>query len=402
MKAATMTPDSNNKAEQALRQYFNLTDQEKESYQKKLIEWGDHGIPPGQTDTWQPLTLEDFLKPRIPPKYILDGIFKETSLNIVYGAPGCMKSFLMQDLAFSVALGKPWLPVAPWQAGGSPIKTLQKAVAWIDFDMGEDLIHERFRAQINYHKITDNLPLKVFTFPTPALNANDPASIGLLSDRIEDAGLVIIDNLGTVSGGVDENTSGMIQVMSNLRWLAEYNKTCIIVIHHQRKGGASVGRAGDALRGHSSIEGAINIALHVDREPYDEKVTIKSTKTRTREVAPFTAQFTYDENKGELTSAAFYSIEPEDNLSNYAIAREINQALNNNPMNQSNLWQAVKEALPDVGKSRIIDKIRLMENKSELIVSPGPRGAKVYSLKHSDLTSLPELTRPYREGENQT
>ena len=28
------------------------------------------------------------------------------------------------------------------------------------------------------------------------------------------------------------------------------------------------------------------------------------------------------------------------------------------------------------------------------------RGAKVYSLKQSDLTSLPDLARPYREGES--
>ena len=55
----------------------------------------------------------------------------------------------------------------------------------------------------------------------------------------------IIDNLGTVSGGRDENSSEMVDVMANLRWAAQESGATIWIIHHARKGtGTTNGREG--------------------------------------------------------------------------------------------------------------------------------------------------------------
>ena len=338
-------------------------------------------LPPTPPDGWQALTISDFHAPREPIKYILDGIIKAKSLNILYGSPGDLKTMLLQDLCVCVPMGKPWLAIAPWQNGGRPIPTLQCPVVWLDQDMGKDLILERFAALTKQHKAPPDLPLKVYTFQDPPFDASNPASVSILAARIAGAGLVVIDNLGTVSGGIEENASGMRVVMANLRWLAETSGAAIVLIHHQRKSNGLNERAGDALRGHSSIEAALDFALHVNREPYSDQITVKSTKTRTREIAPFTAQFTYTHNdKSELETAQFYSIEPEDLLSNYAIEREIKAALASGPMVQNTLWQAVKAALPDVGKPRILDQIRKLEDAKKLIMTPGIHNAKVFSL----------------------
>ena len=359
--------------------FISASDDIKRETQALILNPGD--IPPINADGWQPLTMADFYAPREKVKEILKGIIRPKSLIIPYGAPGDLKTMLFQDMAVCVAMGKPWLPPAPWQSGGKAIPTEQRPVIWIDQDMGGELVHERFRALGKQHKAPPDLPLKVYTFQDPPLDASDLASIAILAARATGAGLIIIDNLGTISGEAEENASTMRLVMANLRWLAESTGAAVVVIHHQRKSNGITGRAGDALRGHSSIEAALDLALQISREPYSDQITIKSTKTRAREVPPFTAYFTYtQDDNGDLETAQFYSVEPEDNLSNYAIEREIKAVLADGPKSITALWQAVKAELPDIGKARIIDVIRRLEDGGGLKMTPGMKNTKVYSL----------------------
>jgi hypothetical protein len=346
-------------------------------------------VPDKPADGWQALTMADFYKPREPIEYLLQGIVRRKCLGMVYGAPGDLKTMLLMDLSVCMALGKPWLEIAPWQKGGQPIPTIKTPVVWIDQDMGTDLLHERFNALGIQHKAPPDIPLKVYSFQDPHLDASDSASVAVLATRIAGAGLVVIDNLGTISGGIDENSSLMRVVMANLRWLAETTGAAILLIHHQRKPNGTIGgRAGDALRGHSSIEASLDFALHIDREPYSDQITLKSTKTRTREIAPFTAYFTFTQNDiKELETSQFYSVEPEDDSSNYAIEREIKAALEDGPMSLTTLWQAVKAALPDVGRPRILDQVRKLEADNRLIMTPGANNSKVYSLPVSRVHS---------------
>lgn len=371
----------NPQAVQLARQYLQENAEIRGEVQRLILHPDEIPEKDPGGDSWQPLTMADFYTPREPVKYILGGIFREKSLNILYGSPGDLKSMLLQDLAVCVSMGKPWLAVAPWQSGGCPIPTTQSPVVWLDQDQGIDEVFTRFAALGRQHNAPASSPLKVYTFQDPPFDASDPASVAMLAARVAGAGLVIIDNLGTVSGGIEENASSMRLVMSNLRWLAEFSGAAVVLIHHQRKSNGVSGRAGDALRGHSSIEASLDLALQVDREPYSDQITVKSTKARSREVAPFTAYFAYTTNgAGDLETAQFYSIEPEDDTSNYAIEREILAALEGSPMAITALWQAVKTALPDVGRPRILDQVRKLEDDHRLIMTPGVKNAKVYSL----------------------
>lgn len=367
-------------------EFINASDDVKRDIQY-LIGHSDE-LPAAAPDGWQPLTITDFYAPREPVKEIVKGILRPRTLTIPYGAPGDLKTMLFMDQVVCIAMGKPWLPPAPWQSGGKAIPTLQCPVIWIDQDMGNDKILERFAALCKQHKAPPDLPLKVYSFQNPPLDASDPASIAILAARATGAGLIVIDNLGTISGEAEENASTMRLVMANLRWLAEETGAAVIVIHHQRKSNGISGRAGDALRGHSSIEAALDLALHISREPYSDQITIKSTKTRAREVAPFTAYFSYtQDDNGDLETAQFYSVEPEDNLSSYAIEREIKAALKTEAMTQSALWQAVKSELPEVGKPRILDMIRQLEDSGAIRMTPGMKNAKVYTLPANRVSS---------------
>jgi len=333
-------------------------------------------------DPWTPFYIADAYQERPPVEYIAAGLFPLPSLNIVYGAPGCLKSFVLADLAISAAMGELWLPPAAWQLGSTGFTTKQAAVLWLDFDNGELKTHERIGALARARNTPGDAPFYYYSMPNPWLDANNEASIGMLALRAKNhnARLIVIDNLGTVSGGVDENSGAMIAVMSNLRRLAEDTGAAVIVIHHQRKSNGMTGRAGDSLRGHSSIEAAIDLALHVDREQDSDTITIKSTKTRGVDVLPFSAVLTYTHRgaSDDLETARFYGIAAADTSSNRALETAILEALDGKTLNQVALSSAVKDTMPDIGINRIRDYINRMEKTKRIGSQPGAKNAKVY------------------------
>ena len=337
----------------------------------------------GEIEAWQPYTLADAFQERQPIQYIATGLFKLPSVNIVYGSPGTLKSFIMADLALSIASGGGFLPPAPWQPNATEIKTIAAPAMWIDFDNGSDITHERIEALARGRGLQENTPFYYFSMPDPWLDASKLESIGLLARTIAkyQAKFIVIDNLGTVSGGVDENSGQMIKIMSHFRRLAEETEAAIILIHHQRKSNGFTGRAGDNLRGHSSIEAAIDLALHVAREEGSDTINMKSTKTRGVDVFPFSAAFTYENNsQGNLYKAVFYGLAAHDTTSTKAIEKEILEILELESMNQKGLLEAMKENLPEVGKQRVLDMLKRLENNKKIKVTRGQHNAKTYTL----------------------
>jgi len=338
--------------------------------------------PPEYNDTWQPFTLADAYKERPPIEYVANGLFALPSLNIIYGPPGCLKSFVMADLALCVASGKLWLPPAPWQSGSTGIQTNNSPVMWLDFDMGATRTHERIEALAKEKKLPIDIPFFYYSMPLPFLDASKRESIGMLALRAKNinTGLIVIDNLGNISGGVDENSGQMIQVMSNLRQLSEDTGAAVIVIHHQRKSSGITGtRAGDSLRGHSSIEASLDLALQCDRE--EDILTIKSTKTRGVDVMPFSAAFTFEpKENGDLKTAKFWGLEVIDTSSNGAIMKEIKNALTGAAMNKTDLTNAVKISMTGIGVNRIRNCIDKMAADGTIKTRKGDRTAVIYHL----------------------
>jgi len=221
--------------------------------------------------------------------------------------------------------------------------------------------------------------------PSPWLNAGSPRDIDSLIARVNDRSIkfICIDNLGLIAGSADENSAEMIQVMGNLRLVAERTGAAVVVIHHERKSSGTGGRAGDAVRGHSSIEAALDLALQVEREPHSNVVTIKSTKTRDVDVMPFGAEFRYEHKPdiGDLATALFVPYEVEDDTSDHAIEREILSVLADAPLlKQTELIEKVKRQGIEAGKNRIGPIANRLADKGRIVVNIGHRGSKLYSL----------------------
>lgn len=248
------------------------------------------------TKRWRLLNAADLMQPPAPPVYLIDGMVRMPSLVTIYGAPGSLKSMILMDLAVCVAAGIPWLDPLPNRGTGGAYGIKQGPVLWLDCDNGQNRLQERFGALCRAHKVGKQAPLHAIPIPTPLFNAGDPLDPYLLTAQIDDLGarLCVIDNLGNISGGADENASEMVYIMAGLRGIAEQTGAAIFLIHHARKGGSNGGREGDRLRGHSSIEASLDLALLIERE--SDTVTLQSTKTRDDPVRPFEAMWTYEQS----------------------------------------------------------------------------------------------------------
>lgn len=337
---------------------------------------------------WRIFTLADAYKPRPPIDYIVDGLFALPSLSIVYGAPGSFKTMLLVDLAASVASGLPWLPPLPNKHDVLPRETLIFPVLWCDFDNGPRRMHERIEAVGRARSLPESIPFYYVSMPTPWLDGSDYDSIQYMAGIAQglQAKLIVIDNLRDISGGVEENNAAMGDVMSNFRRLCEDLDAAVIVIHHQRKNYGMQARAGDTLRGHSSIEAALDLALLIERDEHAETVTISATKVRGEDVLPFGAMFAFDHKEGtkELREVKFYGLAVEDIGSDAALRRTILETVMITPkMNKGALSKDVKELLGTVGINRIRQMIDILASEGALALSTGPTNAKVYSVPSS-------------------
>jgi len=335
-------------------------------------------------DPWKRYTLADAYEDRPPLEYVAEGLFSLPSLNIPYGPPGSLKSFLMADLAICVASGELWLPPKPGDTRVKGIKTKQMPVIWLDFDNGTRMTHDRLGALGRARNLPKDIPLSYYSLPMPWLDAGNPESVGMMIKRIkrEQAGFVVIDNLGLVSGGVEENSSQMVGVMAGLKNISEETGAVVNPIHHQRKGGTEKSaRAGDSLRGHSSIEAQASLALLITREEGESTITIQSTKTRGVDVYPFGAEFSYEWKPGtkDLYTAKFWGSAVEDTTSSHAIELAIVGALEVEPLNQSNLMAAVK-ARGITNHMKIHKVIKNMEQSKSIKTTPGKKGSITYEL----------------------
>lgn len=338
---------------------------------------------------WRVFNLTDAYIEREPTRYIVDGILAEGSLNVMYAPPAAMKSMLLADLACAVAGGHKWLP---GPSGG--INVMQRPVLWLDMDNGERRTHERFSALGKGHNLTPDAPLYYVSMPTdPLLHLTDLEAVEHLIYTIRDyqAGLVVMDNLGLIAGEVEENSAKMAEVMSYLRVTAERTGAALVVIHHQRKSSGAVGtRAGDALRGHSSIEAALDLALHVVREPGENILTVTSTKTRGVDVPTLRARFNYEHRTGTkdlgiawfddwTIESTFAKLDPE-TIQVYDAARSVLERLPD--VTQGVLQMKVKD-ITDLANTRILKHLEQLVEAGRLVTFRGHKNALIYGLPKS-------------------
>lgn len=273
-------------------------------------------IEEANTEGWTLRSAGDALQPHPPLQYLVDQMLPLGALGIVYGGPGSLKSMVLADLAVCVAGGIRWLePLdSDLHQPGVSLSTTQAPVLWIDLDNGTRRTDIRLGAMLRGHGLGPQTPIHYISMPVPSLDASNAAAMNQLSKRVARDGfqMVVIDNLGLITGEVEENSARMASVMGRLRRLVEETGATVLLIHHQRKssGGTEGARKGETLRGHSSIEASLDLALLIERKPGEDAIAVIPTKVRDYMAHDIIgAHFTWEHapDSRDLWSARFYS-----------------------------------------------------------------------------------------------
>ncbi len=207
-----------------------------------------------------PLSLRD-LRALPPKEWMIDQLLGRGDLVMVYGAPGCGKTFVVIDLIFAACLGQRFAmrfdvarPLNVAYAAGEGISGLPS----------------RFAAAAEFYAI-DDLPNFTFYAETPQLAGDDSAyinSIGLFvkewKER-QDAGqaqpldILIIDTLHSATAGADENSAkDMGLVLKVAKDAAQALGCAVVLVHHTNKNGT-------AERGSSALRGAMDCMIEIRR-----------------------------------------------------------------------------------------------------------------------------------------
>jgi hypothetical protein len=337
---------------------------------------------------YETFSLADALKPRPKQPMLVESILPAGSISIWYGYPGSLKSALVMDMCMAIATGKNWIPGMPNSVSNGHAapgyKTTQVPVLWIDMDNGFEITAERVAAFSRTYRAPVATPFYFMSYPTPALQAVSLRSVAGLQAHIMNnmaypPGIMVVDTLLRAAHVKDENASEMDTVLNNLHKLAEDLKTALVMISHSKK--ENSGRAGNGLRGHSSIEGGVDYVFQVKRDDHSDIVEIENQKARRRPIDPFSVRWTYmNDIDGEaLQEARFYfngktSTMTKQQATILSLCAKIVDELNKGkPMNNSELFKAVggnRANYDEALKKTIADKVVSMK--------AGPYNAFIY------------------------
>ena len=231
------------------------------------------GAPESVDRQFRFLTPDEIFDAPLTQTWLIKNVLEVGGLAMLVGESGVGKSFVVIDIAVSVALGEPWLD----------LPTAQGPVFVISGE-GYSGFRNRLKA-ISKHRERSLRGEPIF-FSNAAISLNDPASvltarktIVSLKEKHGEPALIIIDTLHRNAGGADENSAKDIsavlkEIDTKLRVFA---KSCaVLIVHHSGHGEKS------RARGSSSLYGAMDTELMLKREGEDV-VTLSITKQKNHE-----------------------------------------------------------------------------------------------------------------------
>lgn len=200
---------------------------------------------------------------------ILEGVLTEAALSVCYGASNSGKTYVILDLACSVARGTTWLGC----------RTVPGAVVYIAAEGGRT-IQNRILAY-KTHTGATSFPLGIIA---SSVNLLDPAAdtlslIELIRIRSKEIGqpvrLVVVDTLARVMAGGDENNGVDVgAVVHNCDRIRQATGAHLLLIHHSGKDQAR------GARGWSGLQAALDTEIEVTHEQATGIRNVRITKQR--------------------------------------------------------------------------------------------------------------------------
>jgi putative DNA primase/helicase len=199
-----------------------------------------------------------------PMRWMVRGVLPLEGLAALYGPSGSGKSFLMLDVAASVAGG-----AYEWFGR----RVAQCPVTYCALE-GEAGMGKRMYAWSQHHKKPVPNTLRFITQPFDLLNAGDVVELAKAVQSAGGAGgLVILDTLNRAAPGADENSSvDMGRIIAAAKQLQSLTGGLVLLVHHTGKD------ATKGLRGHSSLYAALDGAIEVNRTDSRREWSVAKSK----------------------------------------------------------------------------------------------------------------------------
>jgi putative DNA primase/helicase len=167
-----------------------------------------------------------------PPQYLAEPLLPDPSLSLVYGPSGIAKTYFCLGLALSIASGAKFL--------GWPIER-RHGVLYVDGEMGNAPLQSRIRRLLAGHELD---PENFFSITRDDQangiipNLEDTAAQQSLLDTLPDAcGLVVLDNLSTLTAMLEANDPASWATMQDLLLQFRRRGISVMVVHHANAGG---------------------------------------------------------------------------------------------------------------------------------------------------------------------
>ena len=252
-----------------------------------------------------------------PMGWMVRGVLPRDGLAALYGPSGSGKSFLVLDMATSIAGG-----AYRWFGR----RVTQCPVTYCALE-GEAGMGKRVAAWSRHHKKPVSDALRFITQPFDLLNGSDVVE---LAKAVQGAGgvggLVILDTLNRAAPGADENSSvDMGRIISAAKQLQSLTGGLILLVHHTGKD------ATKGLRGHSSLYAALDGAIEVSKTDSRREWSItKSKDDETGIVHAFKLEVVtvgHDEESESITSCVAVADESYETVKRVKLPQGGNQRL---------------------------------------------------------------------------
>lgn len=189
------------------------------------------------------LTAEDVLALKTPPWRVKD-VLPAVGLAAIFGQSGSGKTFIALDMAFAMAEGRDWFQM----------QTHPCPVVYVNLESNLGL-KKRLTAwqKERVRPVPDNVRFVIEPF-------HILEDVEALARGIEPGAVIFLDTLNAASAGLDENSSrDMGLILEAAKMLQRLTDGLVVLIHHGGKDAAK------GLRGHSSLNAALDAAIEVSR-----------------------------------------------------------------------------------------------------------------------------------------
>ncbi len=200
-------------------------------------------------------------------EWLIDGVLPTNSLCVLFGVPGCGKSFVALSMALTASVGDRWL--------GRDTRRICSLYIAAEGVLG---MKYRVRAFSRRHPV-ESQGLRLYP---DAIQIADPAArasvVADLRAQNFTPNLIIIDTLARVAIGKDENSSrDMGEVVAAVDALRKEFSATVLLIHHTRKDGGSE-------RGSSALRGAADVMIECKASAdYEYAVELQCSKMKDAE-----------------------------------------------------------------------------------------------------------------------